>query len=445
MSRYSAKAGGDTNGPFLPAIGLPATPRAMRHPRYMGTAPDESDRVPPVPDIPGNASELSSLGGSLSGSSLSQVTGSNLSSLPSSSLPSGQATSSLQSADNPRQGQQVDNLGPLLPSTTFGQKGQEDHARSASAPPEHMNCVIHPAYKPTLPSSARRQSGGRGHVRKISPPDAFVPSEASNRPVSIDEALKKDQQVIDVPVENTDIVVDVPPILPELQHLVGPPVPPPPPTMFHAHQRGSSELINIGMENHQFANAPSRLPSAVIQTLPQTTYPSESSQRANTTSPTITTHRRGRGSMSDSIGSRFKGVTERMRSQSRGTHRAKSPPTLDSAAYKHTPYETVLPPIPQSSRRESFGIRARSPYEQNLASADSDQHIPPPPPPPPHPPGPGLEAKLQETTIPPSSLPPSRGQSRNQSSNGYRNPKEIRANMPPDTLQQGVYNSAGFL
>lgn len=445
MSRYSAKAGGDTNGPSLPAIGLPATPRAMRHPRYMGTAPDESDRVPPVPDIPGNASELSSLGGSLSGSSLSQVTGSNLSSLPSSSLPSGQATSSLQSADNPRQGQQVDNLGPLLPSTTFGQKGQEDHARSASAPPEHMNCVIHPAYKPTLPSSARRQSGGRGHVRKISPPDAFVPSEASNRPVSIDEALTKDQQVIDVPVENTDIVVDVPPILPELQHLVGPPVPPPPPTMFHAHQRGSSELINIGMENHQVANAPSRLPSAVIQTLPQTTYPSESSQRANTTSPTITTHRRGRGSMSDSIGSRFKGVTERMRSQSRGTHRAKSPPTLDSAAYKHTPYETVLPPIPQSSRRESFAISARSPYEQNLASAGSDQHIPPPPPPPPHPPGPGLEAKFQETTIPPSSLPPSRGQSRNQSSNGYRNQKEIRANMPPDTLQQGVYNSAGFL
>ncbi|KAI7337991.1 hypothetical protein KC315_g1982 [Hortaea werneckii] len=402
-------------------------------------------RVPPVPDIPGNASELSSLGGSLSGSSLSQVTGSNLSSLPSSSLPSGQATSSLQSGDNPRQGQQVDNLGPLLPSTTFGQKGQEDHARSASAPPEHMNCVIHPAYKPTLPSSARRQSGGRGHVRKISPPDAFVPSEASNRPVSIDEALKKDQQVIDVPVESTDIVVDVPPVLPELQHLVGPPVPPPPPTMFHAHQRGSSELINIGMENHQVVNAPSRLPSAVIQTLPQTTYPSESSQRANTTSPTITMHRRGRGSMSDSIGSRFKGVTERMRSQSRGTHRAKSPPTLDSAAYKHTPYETVLPPIPQSSRRESFGTHAKNPYEQTLASADSDQHIPPPPPPPPHPPGPGMEAKFQETTIPPSSLPPSRGQSRNQSSNGYRNPKEIRANMPPDTLQQGVYNSAGFL
>merc|ERR1719487_2144731 len=119
----------------------------MRHPRYMGTAPDESDRVPPVPDIPGNASELSSLGGSLSGSSLSQVTGSNVSSLPSSSLPSGQATSSLQSADNPGQGQQVDHLGPLLPSTTFGQKGQDDHARSASAPPEHMNCVIHPAYK----------------------------------------------------------------------------------------------------------------------------------------------------------------------------------------------------------------------------------------------------------------------------------------------------------
>ncbi|RMY99005.1 hypothetical protein D0862_07316 [Hortaea werneckii] len=445
MSRYNTKAGGDTNGPSLPAIGLPATPRAMRHPRYMGTAPDESDRVPPVPDIPGNASELSSLGGSLSGSSLSQVTGSNVSSLPSSSLPSGQATSSLQSADNPRQGLQVDNLGPLLPSTTFGQKGQEDHARSASAPPEHMNCVIHPAYKPTLPSSARRQSGGRGHIRKISPPDALVPSEGSNRPVSIDEALKKDQQVIDVPVQNTDIVVDVPPVLPELQHLVGPPVPPPPPTMFHAHQRGSSELINIGMDSDQVVNAPSRLPSAVVQTLPQTTYPSASSQRANTTSPTITMHRRARGSMSDSIGSRFKGVTERMRSQSRGTHRAKSPPTLDSAAFKHTPYETVLPPIPQSSRRESFGNRAKSPYEQTLASADSDQHIPPPPPPPPHPPGPGLEAKFQETTIPPSSLPPSRGQSRNQSSNGYRNPKEIRANMPPDTLQQGVYNSAGFL
>lgn len=62
--------------------------------------------------------------------------------------------------------------------------------------------------------------------------------------------------------------------------------------------------------------------------------------------------------------------------------------------------------------------------------------IPPPPPPAPsH----GSDMRLNETTIPPFTLP-----NRSQSSTGYRNPKEIRANMPPETLQQGAYNG-GFL
>lgn len=156
--------------------------------------------------------------------------------------------------------------------------------------------------------------------------------------------------------------------------------------------------------------------------------------RAATVSPSA--HRRGRGSVSETIGSRFRGFGDRMRSTSR--NRTKSP--LQDPNYR--PYETVLPPMPSLSRQDSI-VRAKSPYEQAMAAQGvaSYDHIPPPPPPPPAPPVPGYETKLQETTIPPSSLPAT---SRSQSAMGYRNPKEIRANMPPETLQQGVYQG-GFL
>ncbi|RMY61967.1 hypothetical protein D0863_11104 [Hortaea werneckii] len=411
MSKYNKKIGSR-----LPAIGLPATPRAMRHPRYMSENPSEEDRAPPVPEIPGNFSELSSLGGSLTGSSLSHATGSNISS---------QVSSSLHSAEQPQEG---DYLGPLLPSTVFGQKLPQGLDRSASAPPEKMSGNVHPMYNSGLPSSLRRHSGGRGHVRKISPPDVAAHADEQMGPFSIDEALnpEQQQQVVIIPEEDEG---PPPPMLPQLQHLAGPPPPPPPPVMFQQN-------------NHR-----ETLPASTFQTLPATTFPNTlptttypaPMERANTASPSM--HRRGRGSVSESFGSRFRGVTDRMRSQSRTVNHSKQSSVPDSSQAR--PYETVLPPVPNHhdhGRRESLS-RAKGPNEQAMTLGGQEKSIPPPPPPPPAPPGPGMEGRIYETAIPPTTLP----QSRSQSAMGYRNPKEIRANMPPETLQQGVYQPTGFL
>ena len=432
MSRYGKITG--TSTPLAP-IGLPATPRAMRHPKYMGSDTSDREQAPPVPDLPGNMSELSSLGtaSNLSGmsnsaltSNPSQLSGSHLSG---SQLSGTQLTSAL-STEPSGKPTETDDVGPLLPSTTFSQTKE---GRSNSAPPE-QGTGIHPAYKSSLPHSSRRRSLLHGHVRKISPPDASQVSSVSSNHASIDETLSagpKDEQVFIVPESKSE--KPEPPMLPELQHLAGPPPPPPPPPLKTQGLAGTgSGVINIAIDE----NAPS---SAVDRpsNMPSNTYP-QPMERASTTSPT--SHRRGRGSVSESFGSRFRGFGDRMRSNSR--NRGKSPQDA-----KPSPYETVLPPLPTVShhqRRESQS-RAKSPYEQAMAmqqAAAGASHDQVPPPPPPPPPGPSDEGdpKLQETTIPPSSLPPSRTQS---ATSGYRNPKEIRANMTPGSLLQGV--QGGFL
>lgn len=401
MARYNnnnnnqAKVTG-TSTPSAP-IGLPATPRAMRHPRYMSSDPNERDGDPPVPRIPGQYSELSSLG-----SSLSQVTGSALSQMSSSD----QQPSLLSSVQHSTLSESSDSIGPLLPATVFGQKGQALPSRSASAPPENQS-QVHPLYKPTLPSSNRRLSAGRGHVRKISPPDVNI--KFDEQPISIDAALYDEDQVIIIPEAD----MGPPPMLAELQHLAGPPPPPPPPTMYQ-HQRSGSGVINIAIDEHGADSPGPTLPMPM--------------ERAQTTSPSQ--HRKNAPS-----GSWMRGFGDRMRSSSKS--RAKSPPTVAAPA----PYETVLPPMPGYTghvRHESFSQqRAQSPYEQAMAAQNQGQ-IPIPPPPPPAPTH-GPESKLNETSIPPVMTLPSRSQS----STGYRNPKEIRANMPPETLQQGVYNGSG--
>lgn len=424
MSRYGKITGMST--PSAP-IGLPATPRAMRHPKYMTADPSERDDPPPVPEIPDNISALSSLGSSLSqvtGSALGSNLGSNLDSNVGSNLTSNLTSNMSSDLSRVKGAEADDSVAPLLPATVFGQKPTQAPSRSASAPPEKMAAGVHPMYKPSLPHSNRRVS----HVRKISPPDASQLPPNPSAVSSIDETLAatNDQQIVFIPED----LEAPPPMLPELQHLAGPPPPPPPPTMYKQQPLGQgngSGNIVVGVDDN--APAPAIEPPSM---LPQTTYP-YAMDRAATVSPSA--HRRGRGSVSETFGSKFRGFGDRMRSTSR--NRTKTS-TQDP---NYRPYETVLPPLPSHSRQDSIA-RAKSPYELAMAAqggASNDQ-IPPPPPPPPAPPVPGYETRLQETTIPPSSLPATRSQS----AMGYRNPKEIRANMPPDTLQQGVYQG-GFL
>jgi hypothetical protein len=427
MMRY-----GGTSTTSAP-IGLPATPRAMRHPRYMNS---ESGRdAPPVPGIPDS---LSSLSGSnlsqLTGSALSQMASSGPSQLSQAAYSNMSQVSSMISEPVKEEEPEADSVGPLLPSTVFGMTGPQGPARSASAPLEKaMGRQVHPAYNARLPTSTKRMSGSRSHVRKISPP-ALSLNDYSNIS-SIDHAIysNMDQDIIIVPEGESETS---PIMLPQLQHLAGPPPPPPPPTMFQQIQNGHSDVVNMtsnsarphGDEIPDLSETPTSFPQALT--------------RASTVSPVMKhSHRRGSASTSDTFGSRMRGVADKMRSSSR-TRNITHVPTLEPYTFR-SPYETVLPQYSsqksqksQHSRTASLS-RARSPYEQAMAD-QARQQMPPPPPPPPAPPAAGEEYKLNETTVPPNSQSPL---------NTYRNAREVKANMPPSHLQPGVYTPlhGGFL
>jgi len=108
-------------------------------------------------------------------------------------------------------------------------------------------------------------------------------------------------------------------------------------------------------------------------------------------------------------------VRDRMRSTSR--NRINKSPPMDNT-FTPSPYESVLPATTFPVRRDSFA-RTKSPADE----------LPPPLP----------------TTSPVAAY---EGLDRREAtpSSFYRTPKEIRANMPPEQLQMGVYNpNEGFL
>ncbi|OAL50848.1 hypothetical protein IQ07DRAFT_599911 [Pyrenochaeta sp. DS3sAY3a] len=332
-------------------IGLPANPRAMRHPRYMTADPSEEDEIPAVPSIPDN----------------------------------------LQLTQEPRAFHE-DNVGPLLPSTTFGQPPAI--TRSVSAPPQDVLPVSGLRHSPTYPMVTRRPSlaGSRGHSRQNTSPE-ILPSTNYKRvtppPItaSIAETIHDSQVVI---LEQDDNAPVAPPILSQLQHLATPPPPPPPPL----HIGGSSPQLGIGMINIAMEENPSEKPA-------------DASPISISATGSPITHRRGRGSVSENLNLTFKRVTERMRSTSRGPNRAKSPPIKEIAPYESVP-EFSFP----------RGNTTRSPIE----SINQDSYFNQIPPPPPQAPMP------MEQVVSPIDTQPF-----------YKNPKEVRANMPPETLQAGVY------
>lgn len=338
VNRFLAKG---TSTPSVP-IGLPANPRAMRHPRYISAEPEED--IPDVPLIPQNIY-----------------------------------------AQAPQE-EKEDDVGPLLPattflpSTTFGQP--TGLPRSASAPPQEM--LLPNAF----PGVGRRPSlnGARGHVRMNSPPEILPQSNYkrfSPPPVrnSMDGANNEAQVII---LEEEDVA---PPVLAQLQHLGAPPPPPPPPPppfAVGANTPNGVSIVNVGIEEPQRLS-PTNLPSAAS---PQS-------------------HRRGRGSVSENLGSTFRRVTDRMRSTSRSGHR--SPPAFRADGI--APYESV--PDYAYSRTTNF-----SPSESNNINSYFNNMSPPPPPP----------VQAWEQVIAPS-----------EEQAFYKHPKEVRANMPPETLQAGVY------
>ncbi|EDU39854.1 WD domain containing protein [Pyrenophora tritici-repentis] len=339
---------GPTSNSSAP-IGLPANPR-VRHPRYMTAEPNEDD-IPAVPSIPDN----------------------------------------MQQPQEPHSTE--DDIGPLLPATTFGQPISPP--RSMSAPPQDMLLPSGSYNSPTYPTIGRRPSlgGSRGHARQNTMPEILPQTNYKRHsppPItaSIAETIHESQVVI---LDQEDKGY-APPLLSQLQHLATPPPPPPPP--LNIGGGNGVGMINIAIEG----NSPGEKPMEVSPT-----------NASATGSPH--THRRGRGSVSENLGMTFKRVTERMRSTSRGPQRAKSPPSTRAEV---SPYESV----PEMSFPR--GQNTHSPPANHVKHESYFGQIPPPPPPPPQP---------MEQVIPPSDM--------NQSF--YRTPKELRANMPPNTLQAGVY------
>lgn len=285
-STENAKPSSSSHVVYVP-FGLPTTPRAMRHPRYMSMDPNEQHAIPAVPPIPDGAV--------------------------------------LQAEDY------------------YLRQNFRPPPRSVSAPiPDQRPAVspgyqtlpaglpMHPAFQRTLPPSSRRRNKSPGNDRRRVMASETQPGTLTyGAPitVSIEETLETAAQP--------------PPLLPELQHLSPPPPPPPPPppTLFvpdHAYSSSVSSgsgvgVINIGIEGQSRSGTPVvDVPTTVDECM---VLPNIQ------TSPN---HRRGR-SVNENIGNKMKSITERMRSTSRGRNNAKSPP-LGTVANTPSPYES-LPPL----------------------------------------------------------------------------------------------------
>ncbi|KAL8857434.1 MAG: hypothetical protein Q9178_005928 [Gyalolechia marmorata] len=272
-------------GPY----GLPATPKAMRHPRY--SAKDDS-RIPEVPELP-------------------------------------------------------DTLAPLNQSYATGQPMME-LPRSMSAPIPHQqppppptNLPSHPAFHKALRADRKHSNfsplGEIGQHRRR-------PSMESHPPVvSIDETLHAADSTVQI------TTIEPPPLLPELQHLyanhnnsngnsnmpIPPPPPPPPPPAFptdpshHSTSSGSGVgVISIAIDDQageHVIEVPPPLDSRTRSPPPPTIVRTNSD------------HKRGR---SDQFKNGFKGFTDRLRSTSRGRNNAKSPEQVNNTP---SPYESVPP------------------------------------------------------------------------------------------------------
>lgn len=330
---------GDSNSSG-PQIGLPATPRAMRHPKY---DPEGRD-VPDVPEIPVKFDNIQppSWGNS--------------------------NTLSYNSA--------FENLAPL-PKSVYQGPSRRVPPRSASAPiPEEPNSPpalpaalpLHPAFQAALPPSSRRRGQDSSFqrpsqtysLRKINPgdsqPGTLGYETRNNNPVystgnpammsGIDETIEANTQSLNPSNDNLTPPPPppppAPPILKELQHLATPPPPPPAPiaplyrhndpntnSIVSGVSSQGSQVIEIVMdEEEEKASSPNQSGSAP----PQQPFGRDSAA----------SHSRGRSENDNSISGRFTRAAERLRSASRGRNTT-SPIADFTKPYEPSPYESVPP------------------------------------------------------------------------------------------------------
>ncbi|KAL1971308.1 hypothetical protein VTN77DRAFT_260 [Rasamsonia byssochlamydoides] len=250
-------------------VGLPATPRAMRHPKYSDGYIDED--APAVPDIP--------------------VT---------------------------------------LPSTTY-QADAARISRSMSVPVGDYQPAVpidlphHPRYNPVIPRSrsTSRTRVPMGHRR-----------DGSRDLHSMNNVVYGSPPAVSVSIETDglqDTKASAPPILPELQHLTTPPPPPPAPSPGSRESLKDAETINIVIDENARVGDELPRPFTTGPTSTAETQPVREFRRMSVE------HRRGR-SINESIATKIRNFTGRMRSTSRGPG-ARSPPA--ESPDKLSPYESI--------------------------------------------------------------------------------------------------------
>lgn len=256
-------------------VGLPVTPRAMRYPKYSDGQPED---VEPVPDLPGSMMTSPS----------------------------------------------------MTYQTEAGRIG-----RSMSVPMVELENDLprdlphHPRFNPNLPRSrsTSRTRGANGHGRKGSR-DIGLNGGTSGLCGSPPIGFTIEEAPMDVVVSEANL----PPILPELQHLNMPPPPPPLPSMVPPP---NAAPITVGMENSRIGKEIAR-PYTTGATGSGEPYPVPQNREGHRMS---IDHRRGR-SINESLASKIRNFTGRMRSTSRGPV-VRSPPI--DAVEKVSPYESIPP------------------------------------------------------------------------------------------------------
>ncbi|KAM3079584.1 hypothetical protein ACMFMG_005999 [Clarireedia jacksonii] len=350
-------------------VGLPATPRAMRHPKY---DPDGNGQdIPQVPQIPDKYDNG-----------------------PAQTLQSATLTSAVN--NRPSAGSR-DSLGPL-PSTVYqaSVSPRRIPPRSASAPiPEESfykpanipaGIPLHPAFQAAIPSSNRRREerermSPTQSPRRIASGDSHGESSSrSGSPVyasgpvnvltGIDETIEANQAIDHSKNNLLPPPPPPPPVLPQLQHLATPPPPPPAPLYRPNANTNSivsgvssgSGVIEIVMDDEPIPMIPkSKTPTTMMMMEPPP-IPHEMHRRRTSSVSHSRTHSRGRSDNANV----FSRAAERLRSASRG--RNNSSPIIDKqkSPIEAAPYEIWSQPIVRSN--------TTTPSMQSMGGQTTERH-----------------------------------------------------------------------
>ncbi|KAF7714681.1 PGC-1 family protein [Penicillium ucsense] len=248
-------------------LGLPATPRAMRHPKY-GVNGHEVERPPSVPTIPSDYSNGPLL------------------------------------SDARYQGE-AERIGRSM-SVPAVQAGP-----AAASPPVSPEIPMHPRFNPHLPRSRSSSRSRNMSHRRTSSGGGYVSGTSQPVTISIEETIDASMQRRPSGVQIELIPPPPPPpILPELQHLNTPPPPPPIPSSTNpVSPRESSATIDVAIDH---VNIGRLLPRAMTAA-PALSGPEN--RQNNGQQRMSFEHRRNRSS-NESFANKLRSLT-RMRSNSR--------------------------------------------------------------------------------------------------------------------------------